>query len=58
MWAIVQRIYDDGKVKMHLRPAKDGEQSHHEERRNCDQYVDVFATEEEARAFAAEAREA
>jgi hypothetical protein len=55
-WAVEQRYFDTGAVKVKVRTAKDKEQSRFKEMAAYDLYVDIFDTEDEAHSFAAEAK--
>lgn len=50
-YAVEARIFGAGKIVAMVRPAQNGEESHREETRTCDVWVDVFETEKEAWQF-------
>lgn len=57
-YAVEQSYFDNGKVRVKVRMAKDGEVSSNESLHRCDLWIDIFDTEAEAREFEAEARSA
>jgi hypothetical protein len=57
-WAVAQWFYDNGAVKVHLRPAVQGERAAYRETEGYDFYVDMFRTKNEAMEFVRECQQA
>ncbi len=57
-YAVEARIFSNGKIVAKVREAEEWEKDAHKETRSCDIYVDIFGSEEEARAFLRDYRNA
>lgn len=59
-WAVSQKYFDSGKVKVNLFPVEAEEKPEYTQTENkmCDQYIDYFDTYEEAATWAEQARKA
>lgn len=57
-YAVEARIFNNGKIMARVREAQEGEQEGCKETRNCDIWVDVFDTREEAEKFCWEYKKA
>lgn len=55
-WAVEQSYFDNGRVRVRVRQAEEGEVARNEERTRCDFYVDIFDSKKEAEQFAADAK--
>ena len=58
MYAVEQSYFDNGRVRVKVRKAVEGEVSRNESMIRCDLWIDIFETEGEALEFANEARNA
>lgn len=57
-YAVEARIFSNGKIVAKVREAEEWEKDTYKDTRSCDIYVDVFDSEEDARAFLRDYRNA
>lgn len=59
-WAVNTKFFDSGRVKVNVYPvfAEEKPEGGSQENKTCDEYIDYFDTQEEASAWAEQARNA
>lgn len=59
-WAVNTKFFDSGRVKVNVYPvfAEEKPEGGSQENKTCDEYIDYFDTQEEAAAWAEQARKA